>query len=175
MSATALDIEVPEAGALVAPFRARYEPSAAEGMPAHITLLYPFLDDSRIDASVLSTLRQCFAGFAPFSYRLASIRRFGAEVLYLAPEPDEPFRRLTQAIWQRFPETPPFGGRHPDIVPHLTIANLADAAVFESVADEFAGAAKGRLPIAASAFEVALMENVAGQWRRRVGFRLGPT
>jgi hypothetical protein len=33
---------VPEAEPLVKPFRDRYDPSAAAGVPAHITLLYPF-------------------------------------------------------------------------------------------------------------------------------------
>ena len=173
MSATAIDIEVPEAEPLVAPFRARFDPSAAEGMPAHITLLYPFLDQDRIDDRVLDVLRQCFAGFAPIRYRLATIRRFGSQVLYLAPDPDEPFRRLTQSIWDRFPETPPFGGQHPDIIPHLTIANVADPAQFAAIADEFAQAAAGRLPIAVSASEVVLMEIVDGRWQRRTGFRLG--
>lgn len=174
MSATALDIEVPEAEALVAPFRTRFDPSAAEGMPAHITLLYPFLDRNRIDATVLDQLRECFAAFAPIRYRLAATRRFGSQVLYLAPDPAEPFRRLTQAIWNRFPETPPFGGQHPDIVPHLTIANLVDAAAFEAAAGKFARPAEAGLPIAAFASEVALMENVDGRWRRRAGFQFGP-
>jgi hypothetical protein len=39
---TALVILVPEAEALVKAFRERYDPSAAEGMPAHVTVLYPF-------------------------------------------------------------------------------------------------------------------------------------
>lgn len=175
MSATAIDIEVPEAEALVAPFRALHEPSAAEGMPAHITLLYPFLDLDRIDGAVLAALGECFARFQPFRYRLAAVRRFGSEVLYLAPDPDEPFRRLTRAIWNRFPETPPFGGRHPDIVPHLTVANLAAAAKLDAVAMEFEAAARGRLPIAAVATEVALMENRDGRWHRHRSFRLGAT
>jgi hypothetical protein len=35
-------ILVPEAEGLVRLFRNRYDPSAKAGMPAHITLLYPF-------------------------------------------------------------------------------------------------------------------------------------
>lgn len=170
---SALVVAVPEAEDLVSSFRDRHDPSAAEGIPAHVTLLYPFLPLDRIDGAALDELGRCFASFAPIRYRLASIRRFGSEVLYLAPEPDEPFRQLTRAIWHRFPETPPFGGRHPDIVPHLTVANLADPLAFETVASAFTQAAVSRLPIIAFAAEVALMENVGGRWRRRTSFSLG--
>jgi hypothetical protein len=38
---TALIILVPEAEAFVKEFRDKYDPSAAEGMPAHITVLFP--------------------------------------------------------------------------------------------------------------------------------------
>jgi 2'-5' RNA ligase len=88
---------VPEAEALVKPFRDRYDPSAAAGMPAHVTLLYPFKLPDELDDALLANLRHCFARFAPFRFALTSISRFPVEVLYLAPEPDEPFRRLTLA------------------------------------------------------------------------------
>lgn len=39
---SALVVLVPEAEALVKSFRDRHDPSAAAGVPAHITLLYPF-------------------------------------------------------------------------------------------------------------------------------------
>jgi hypothetical protein len=114
---SALVVLVPEAEALVKPFRDRYDPSAAAGMPAHITLLYPFKSPDELDDAVLADLRHCFARFAPIRYALASTRRFPVDVLYLAPEPDEPFRRLTLAIWERYPDTPPYGGKWPDIIP----------------------------------------------------------
>jgi hypothetical protein len=111
---SALVLLVPEAEALVKPFRDRHDPAAAIGMPAHITLLYPFRQPDEVDGPVLDGLHQCFAGFAPFRFALTAIRRFESPiaVLYLAPEPTEPFCELTLAIWQRFPETPPYGGRH---------------------------------------------------------------
>src|SRR3982074_8321 len=95
LNETALVVLVPEAEASVKPFRDRYDPSAAAGMPAHITLLHPFKSPDEIDGIVLDELRHCFTRFAPISFSLSLIRRFPVEVLYLAPEPDEPFRRLT--------------------------------------------------------------------------------
>ncbi|CAM5691577.1 hypothetical protein SCHAM137S_06449 [Streptomyces chartreusis] len=50
----------------------------------------------------------------------------GFPVLYLAPEPDTHFRRLTDAITERWPENPPFGGQFDDVVPHLTVAQGQD-------------------------------------------------
>jgi hypothetical protein len=93
--------------------------------------------------------------------------------LYLAPEPDEPFRQLTLAIWNRFPQSPPYGGKWPDIIPHLSIAWLADEALLTGVADDFARAAEGKLPIRATASEIALMDNRSGRWNVEATFSLG--
>ncbi|HEX9447458.1 MAG TPA: 2'-5' RNA ligase family protein, partial [Dongiaceae bacterium] len=57
-----------------------------------------------------------------------SDRQIGGELLYLAPDPDEPFRRLTLAIWKLLPDHPPYDGKHPEIAPHLTVASITDAA-----------------------------------------------
>ena len=91
---SALVVLVPEAEARVGSFRERHDPSAAAGVPAHITLLYPFLAPDEIDAAAIESLQQCFASIQPFRFALAGIRRFPG-VLYVAPEPSEPFRELT--------------------------------------------------------------------------------
>jgi hypothetical protein len=75
-----LVVLVPEAEALVKPFRDRYDPSAAAGMPAHITLLYPFKPPDEIDEATLDDLRRCFTRFAPSQFSLGSIRRFPAHL-----------------------------------------------------------------------------------------------
>jgi hypothetical protein len=172
---SALVFLVPEAEALVGPFRDRHDPAAAAGMPAHITLLYPFKPPRAIDASVLDGLRQCFAAFAPFPFALAETRRFEAPyaVLYLAPEPSESFRALTLTIWQRWPETPPYRGRYADIIPHLCVAQVADLQQLDTVARRFAAKAAAMLPIRAMAAEVALMDTRSGRWQVRATFSLG--
>ncbi|HJU18248.1 MAG TPA: 2'-5' RNA ligase family protein [Stellaceae bacterium] len=170
---SALVILVPEAEFLVRPFRDRYDPSAAVGMPAHITLLYPFKPPDRIEDDACETLRRCFSGFAPFRFSVAEVRTFADAVLYLAPEPDEPFRHLTMAVWQRYPETPPYGDRYSEIVPHLSVARPAAGQPLGPIADEFARVSRHRLPISAIAAEVALMETLSGRWQVRTRFRLG--
>src|SRR5260370_2712437 len=155
---SALMVLVPEAERLVKPFRDRYDPSAAAGVPAHITLLYPFKHPDEVDQPVLEDLNQCFDGCAPFRFSLAPIRRFPAAVLYLAPEPDEPFRKLTLAIWDRYPETPPYGGKWADILPPLSGAWLVGGQPPDPLTREFVWGSPGDLPLLANAAEVALLD-----------------
>jgi 2'-5' RNA ligase len=175
LAESALVLLVSEAEPLVKPFRDLHDPAAAKGMPAHITLLYPFKSPDELDGAVLDDLRQCFAGFAPFRFTLAETRRFEAPiaVLYLAPEPADEFRALTEAIWRRWPDTPPYGGRHPEIIPHLCVAQVDDRRQLDQIALRFAPAAKNALPIEASAAEVALMDTTSGRWQVRTRFGLG--
>lgn len=172
-TASALVVLVPEAEVLVKPFRDTYDPSAAAGMPAHITLLYPFKPSDEVDETVIDNLRGCFVRFGPFRFSLDETRRFPVEVLYLAPVPDGDFRRMTEAIWERYPETPPYGGKFANVIPHLTVAQLDDEWRLDRVADDFARASRGTLPIHATATEVALMDNRSGRWQVRATLRLG--
>ncbi len=169
---SALIIVVREAEALVSPFRSRHDPSAAVGVPAHITLLYPFKPPEEITGDVIDGLRRCLARVAPFDFALEALRRF-PQALYLAPEPAEPFRQLTRVIWERHPETPPYGGRHPDIVPHLSLADRVGEATLDRIEAEFIEAARGRLPVRARAMEVTLLENRSGRWQTRLTLPLG--
>jgi hypothetical protein len=169
---SALVVLVPEAEPLVKAFRDRYDPSAVDGAPAHITLLYPFKPPSEIDQETCDNLRRGFQRFASFQFSIAPIRRFSEGMLYLAPNPDEPFRELILAIWDHYPETPPYGGKWPDIVPHLSVAWVQDEQQCDKVADDFACAARGKLPISATAAEVTLMEKRSNHWRVREKFRL---
>src|SRR5438874_2395129 len=133
---SALVVLVPAAEGLVRPFRDRHDTAAALGVSAHITLLHPFKPPDEIDAAVLGRLQTGFAGFAQITFTLAKVQRFPG-VLYLAPDPAEPFRALTRAISAWYPETPPYGGKWPDIVPHLSVANVTDERELDRIAGEF--------------------------------------
>jgi 2'-5' RNA ligase len=172
-SESALVVLVPEAEAVVKPFRDQYDPSAAAGMPAHITLLYPFKVPDEVDQMTLDRLRDCFACFEPIPFSLGTIQRFPDQVLYLAPEPDESFRQLTVSIWNLFPETPPYGGKWPDVIPHLSVAQLANEQQLAAIAADFAMASQRKLPIRAIASKVALMDTRSGHWSVRAMFSLG--
>jgi 2'-5' RNA ligase len=168
---SALVVLVPEAEAVVGSLRDSYDPSATAGAPPHITLLYPFKHPNKIDRADLDQLRGCAAHMAPFEYSLTTIRRFPG-VLYFAPEPADAFRQLTTAIWDRFPETPPYGGKYPSIVPHLTVAQIGDERQLDDVATELSQRSEGKLPVAARANEMALLDTTSGRWEVRATFKL---
>src|SRR5262249_10404176 len=116
MPESALIVRVPEAEPHVAHLRERHDPAAQLGVPAHITLLFPFLSPERITAAVLGEIRAIASATAAFSFRLSGPRHFPG-VLYLAPEPPAPFVELTEALVRRFPEFPPYGGQISSILP----------------------------------------------------------
>ena len=143
-------------------------------MPAHITLLYPFKSPDEIDRVVLDTLRHCFFRFPPFKFSLRTINQFAHETLYLAPEPEDPFRELTLAIWRCYPETPPYRGRYSTVIPHLTVADrLSGEQELGEVTREFEQASQGCLPVQAEAADVALMDSRSGRWEINSTLKLG--
>ena len=168
---SALVVLVPEAEVLVARFRAAHDPVAAAGVPAHITILFPFQPPAQAEDAAIDRLKTCFSSHAPFAFKLASIERFPG-MLYLAPAPDDPFRALTLRVWEAFPQYPPYEGRHPDIIPHLTVAAGLDDWTLAHVAEDLAVVAAPLLPIPAMASEVALMNNSSGPWKVVMTFPL---
>ena len=171
-SPTALVLRVPETELLVGPFRARLDPAAADGMPAHVTILWPFKPLGLLGDADLAALAQVCAGHAPLTIEFAEARRFPG-VLYLAPEPAAPIRALVAAVVARFPEYPPYGGAFAEVVPHLTVAMVEDGQALEPIEAEFAQAAAGWLPIRTVVTEVTLFENTTGRWQPAATFALG--
>lgn len=160
---------MPEAETLVGAWRERHDAAAAAGLPAHVTVLYPFLPAHRIETSDVGRLNAFFAANPTIPYALADVRRFPG-VVYLAPKPDAPMRELTVGLWALYPEYPPYGGKYPAVVPHLTVAQTEETAVL----DEVEAALKPGLPIWCHATEAWLMvEGEHGRWRTSHRFRLG--
>ena len=118
---TAVIVPVPDAEPVVAEHRRQLDRAASWGVPAHLTVLYPFLPPSAIDRVALARLGAAVASVAAFECVFNRCDWFGEEVLWLAPEPDTPFRALTGAVWAEFPQHPPYGGAYREVVPHLTV------------------------------------------------------
>ena len=152
-----------EAGPAVDRHLRRHTPSGSQGMPAHITLLYPFAPQGRQPAETAEELRELLGGFPAFEYAIPRLARFAGspQVLYGVPEPDQPFIALIQALSRRF-DVLPYGGEHPDIVPHMTVASSGDAALIASIESEVTPA----LPIRARADHAEVWNLIAGSWRR---------
>lgn len=118
---------IPAAEPVVGPHRAWLDQAAGWGVPAHVTVLYPFLSPDAIDERTLDALAAAAASVPAFDCRFECTGWFGADVLWLQPDPAEPFRRLTAAVWAAFPSCPPYAGAHDGSAPHLTVAEQAIA------------------------------------------------
>ena len=172
-SQSALVVLVPAAEELVGRFRAAHDPAAAAGVPAHITTLFPFRSPEGIDAGITDRLKSCFRACEPFDFELVAIKRFPS-LIYLAPDPADPLKTLTKAVWEAFPEHPPYEGEYPDIIPHLTVAQEKDEELLGRIESDFEIVAKQFLPLSAKATEVALIDNRLGPWSVVTTFNLGP-
>jgi 2'-5' RNA ligase len=166
---TALVVLVPEAEASWAAVRARHDPSAALGVPAHVTVLYPFVVESAWTADVDTRLADVLRASAPFDATLRRTARFGTTTLYLVPEPDAPFDALLRRVSAAFPETPPYGGAFAAPVPHLTVADGAAPGVLDALERDAAPAWAFSTRVAA----VTLLALRAGRWTPRRAWPLG--
>jgi hypothetical protein len=81
---------------------------------------------------------------------------------------------LTRAVYEWFPETPPYGGVFDEIVPHLTLAHVPEELPFERVVLEVEAALRPLLPIQITATQANLMDNSCGEWCVHTTFALGP-
>jgi 2'-5' RNA ligase len=163
---SALIVAVPEAEPLVHEWRMLHD-NAALGIPAHITLIFPFVAAEEIGEELIGELRELFAGQPAFSFTLARVARF-PEAAWLAPEPDEPFRRLTSLIFSHYPDYPPYEGIHEEVIPHLTVGR-GDTA-FQ---DQVDNALTAHLPVEARVNDLTLIvEDDSGQWRSAERFPL---
>jgi 2'-5' RNA ligase len=164
-----IGIHVPVAEPLVGAFRERYDPASSYGVPAHITLLYPFVPPEEFDDALLGELRELLAAVPAFDFALARCARFPG-TLYLAPEPAGPFLELTRKLVERWPDYPPYGGAIEEPVPHLTVAHSEKEPVLAAIASVL----RQTLPVPARASEVVLMEgiNEPDGWTTRANFPL---
>jgi 2'-5' RNA ligase len=164
---TALYVAIPAADPVVGADRLRWDP-AGDAVPAHITILFPFLEPDRLDGTVDAALREIVAGVEPFEVRFERIGRFPATT-WLEPEPIEPFVRLTDAVAARWPDHPPYEGAFGEVVHHLTVADSAPPEVHERLAREL----PPHLPIIDRVTEMTLAARRSGRWTVERTYRLG--
>jgi 2'-5' RNA ligase len=170
VGATSLAVTLPEAEPAIGRHRRAHTPSGPEGMPAHATLIAPFVHSSRLGDDDLDAIRDALRPFRPFEVTLASFGCFEhIGCLYLEPEPREPFVRMSQALLAAYPEVeyPPEGATR--IIPHVTIGGHLTAEQQDEIKQELAP----YLPIRARADSVVLVERGDdGRWFDRERFEL---
>ena len=152
---SAVLVPVPEAEPVVSRHRARLDHAAELGVPAHVTVLYPFVVPSAITAAALAALAGAVASVSAFDCQFPVTAWFGQEVLWLAPRPEQPFRALTHVVSAAFPGYLPYGGAYDDVVPHLTVGDRPPGGAADLRAAE-AGLLSA-LPISAHVSRVWLM------------------
>jgi 2'-5' RNA ligase len=170
MAETALIVRVPEAETRVQSLRGRFDPVSRLGVPAHVTVLFPFMAPEHITQDVLERIRAALSGTVSFDFCLRDIGRFPITT-YLVPEPSTPFVALTQTLADAFPAFPPFGGQFETIVPHLTVAH-GNAEEAQQAQLELACAMAEQGMIRARCASVELLENEAGVWSTMAVFPL---
>ncbi|MEP6873925.1 MAG: 2'-5' RNA ligase family protein [Burkholderiales bacterium] len=170
MSESAFIVHVPEAEACVGELRKRFDASVHLGVPAHITILVPFMPLEEITPGVLVHAQAALSQVRSFAFSLSKVGRFPATA-YLAPEPAVPFIALTEALVRAFPAFPPFRGEHATIVPHLTAAT-GNAGEAEVAAAQLAATIEAHGPVHGFCASVSLIENSSGLWKEAHVFSL---
>jgi len=169
LSRSAVLVHIPEAEPVVGTCRLAHTGDAPLGVPPHVTLLFPFVPVERLTTDVEDRLAGLLGAAQAFDAVFARTARF-PRVLYLEPEPEEPFAALTGEIAAAWPEHPPYEGEFETVVPHLTVAESDDERVLERVAANV----EPHLPIRARVREAQLYaQDAAGRWheRRRLPLR----
>jgi 2'-5' RNA ligase len=165
---TAIIIPVGAAEPIVGCWRTQFDPAAAAGVPAHVTIIYPFLSQQDLDDDVLCELRRLVAQHPSFTVTFASCGQF-PDVLFLVPDPDDPFRRLTAEVFQRWPDAPPYAGLITDPIPHLTITHGASP----RQEAEAKAAVTARLPFTCTIHEAWLIGFDGTRWAHWESLPLG--
>ncbi|MBC3192746.1 2'-5' RNA ligase family protein [Pseudonocardia sp. C8] len=164
---TAVVIPVPELDPVLGAVATHRPDAVRPGIPAHLTLLYPFVPAPELTGAAVDRCRALCAGTGPvrvtFRHAVA-----GSSMVATTPEPAGPLAALARALREAWPEHPPYGGRFgPDPDPHVTLAldPGPDAAAL-------AVATGGLLPVDAVLSAAALVELTADGWRQRAALPL---
>lgn len=128
-----LVIPIPEADVVFGDIRRLHDPSGRDGMPAHVTVLTPFVPVALWDERHARRLRAALASDRPFEARFRRPGRFGETTVFLVPEPEDVFRDLSRRVAAAFPEYPPYGGAFSEVLPHLTLAHGVDPSILQGV------------------------------------------
>jgi hypothetical protein len=135
-----LVVPVPELEPFVRSRWEHYEPSWVSSDPAfthaHITALSPFV--AAPTAADLARVAAVAASCAPVDYVLAEVEEFPNGCIHVAPDPASPFAALTHALWDAFPQCPPYEGLY-GVSPHVTLDHHAPEVTVASTRDLLAG------------------------------------
>lgn len=118
---SAVILSFPDIDAVIGDIRDHLDPSASWGIPAHVSLIYPFARAHRITPELLETVRAVAAGTQPFEVRFDRTGWFGDETVWLGPAPQPALDDVVARCLAAFPQYPPYGGEFDEFVAHLIL------------------------------------------------------
>lgn len=117
-----LAVPVPELEPFALDRWRHYLPTWVSGDPAfthaHITVLSPYLP--RPSAADLARVAAVVRATPAFDYVLRDVDELADGFILTVPEPAAPFAALTAALWEAFPQCPPYAGEYV-ASPHVTL------------------------------------------------------
>ena len=160
---SAIVVELPELDAVLDEHRFALDPSRLWGMPAHLTVLYPFVHPANVNGDTLARVVEAAAKVNSFEAEFGDFSWFADRVAWLAPLNPDPFKNLIRRMAEAFPECPPYGGEFDDVVPHVTIGEGNAVGPMRVALD----AIRPSLPLKATVTSLSLMEGstAPGSWR----------
>ncbi len=165
---TAVVIPVPGLDPVLRAVADRWPEAVRAGVPAHLTVLHPFVPAGRLGGGTVERCRRICAAAGPLrvTFERAGV---GEAIVSTAPVPVGPAAALARAFTAEWPELPPYGGRFgPDPDPHVTLA-LGPGAARNA---EIAAFVDGFLPVAADLRTAVLVELVERGWTERAALPL---
>jgi len=112
-----------EVQAVAVPIMRHIAPENPVRIPAHITLMFPFVAYERLDAAA-QTIQSICATIEPFEITLEGYGQFPG-IVFMQPTNPEPIKAVFRKIYAAFPECPPYGGAFgDDIHPHVTVGEF---------------------------------------------------
>lgn len=164
---------IPEAEKVIGTLRRRHDLVAGLGIPAHVTVLFPFVPATAVDDDLDDALRTVLGGMAPFDYRFAQVGRFGDTTVFLEPEPADAFAALTRRVVAQWPHYPPYEGAFDDVIPHLTVGDQLAPGAADPLEVATAELLARHGPIVGRSSEVLLMtEGHDARWTTVGRYRL---
>lgn len=117
-------IAPPEIQVAVTPLRLKYGMERMLRVPAHITVLFPFVPLQQLD-SAAARLHEIYADFPAFDVTLDGYGFFPSTA-YLKIVDPAPIKALFQRIHAAYPQYPPYRGAFgsDDISPHMTVGEF---------------------------------------------------
>lgn len=169
----ALIVVCPAAEAAVGDQRRQFDRAAQVGVPAHLTVAYPF--KTNLTDGDHQKLTELFGSFRAFKLSCERTGWFGDRVVFVEPVDPTPVVMLTEAVQEAFPAYRLHHGAFDEVVAHLTIGHDQPVDVL--------GAAErvvlDRLPFSQTVTHVelwsgpALATAPAGSWHHERSYLLG--